>query len=103
MALGFLSLKKLRILELNQMAKLAASINAQVKYLLPFLVLPWPFFLPLLNFWLPTERQHEGWSPTMGNLRIDPVSSMIVSARTWPIPGTVLRTRKTRLGVSLCR
>jgi hypothetical protein len=29
---------------------LAASTNAQAKYLLPFLVLPWPFFLPLLNF-----------------------------------------------------
>lgn len=32
-------------------AKLAASMNAQDEYLLPFLMLPSPFFLPLLMCW----------------------------------------------------
>ena len=50
------------------MAKWAASTNAQARYLLPFLVLPLPFFLPLLNFWLPTQRQYEAKFPTVENL-----------------------------------
>ena len=81
------------------MAKLAASTNAQAKYLLPFLVLPLPFFLPLLIFWLPTQRQYEAKFPTVANLLISPVSSMMVSARICPIPGTVLR--KLNSGLSL--
>jgi hypothetical protein len=35
----------------NRSAKLAASMNAQDEYLLPFLMLPSPFFLPLLMCW----------------------------------------------------
>ena len=37
-------------------AKLAASMNAQDTYLLPFLMLPSPFFLPLLMCWLSTQH-----------------------------------------------
>src|SRR6266508_1170842 len=68
------------------MAKLAASTNAQLRYLLPFLVFPLPLRLPLLIFSLPTHRQYEAKLPTLGNRRISPVSSMIVSASVCPIP-----------------
>src|SRR3970040_769849 len=73
------------------MAKLAASTNAQARYLFPFLVLPWPFFLRLLILRLSTHRQYEAKFPTLANLPMFPVSSMMVSARISPIPGTVLR------------
>ena len=36
-------------------------------------------------------QQYEAKFPTLGNLRISPVSSMIVSARVCPIPLTVKR------------
>src|SRR6266496_438605 len=46
------------------MAKLVASTNAQLRYLLPFLVFPLPLRLPLLIFSLPTHRQYEAKFPT---------------------------------------
>jgi hypothetical protein len=44
-ALDVLSLTEAFDPRMYRMAKLAASTNAQAKYLLPFLVLPLPFFL----------------------------------------------------------
>ena len=58
-ALGFLFLVEAFDLALKRIAKLAASTNAQAKYLLPFLVLPLPLRLPLQIFLLPTHRQYE--------------------------------------------
>ena len=76
------------MLGLNRIAKLAASTNAQLRYLFPFLVLPLPFRLQLESFWLPTHRQYEAKLPTVENLRMSPVSSIMVRDRIGPIPGT---------------
>ena len=56
-ALGFLSLVEALDLGVVANREVAASTYAQAKYLLPFLVLPLPFFLPLVIFLLPTYRQ----------------------------------------------
>ena len=95
--LGFLSLVEALILALNRTAKFAASTNAQPRYLLPFLVLPLPLRLPLESFWLPTHRQYEAKLPTVENLPMSPVSSMMVSARICPIPRTDLRKLNSAL------
>jgi hypothetical protein len=58
-ALGFLFLVEAFDPRTKADRKLAASTNAQAKYLLPFLVLPLPLRLPLLIFLLPTHRQYE--------------------------------------------
>jgi hypothetical protein len=62
------------------MAKLAASTNARARYLLPFFVLPSPFFLLLLSRRLSTQRQYELKLPTSANREMFPVSSMIMVA-----------------------
>src|SRR5215813_950037 len=72
----------------KRIAKFAASTKAQDRYLLPFFVLPLPLRLPLESFSLPTHRQYEAKFPTCANLLMSPVSSMIVSARIFPIPLT---------------
>src|SRR5215468_9206023 len=70
----------------KRIAKFAASTNAHDRCLFPFFVLPLPLRLPLESFSLPTHRQYEAKFPTCANLLISPVSSMIVSARIFPIP-----------------
>ena len=70
------------------MAKFAASTNAHARYLLPFFVLPSPFFLLLLSRRLSTQRHYELKLPTLAKREMVPVSSMIVVARTGPMPGT---------------
>src|SRR2546430_6991119 len=65
----------------KRIAKFAASTNAHDRYLFPFFVLPLPLRLPLESFSLFTHRQYEAKFPTLENLLISPVSSMIVSAR----------------------
>ena len=68
-------------------AKLAASMKAQARYLLPFLVLPSPFFLPLLRRWLSTQRAYEAKLPAAAKRSMGPVSSTMTVARMRPTPG----------------
>jgi hypothetical protein len=64
----------------KRLAKFAASMNAQARYLLPFLTLPSPFFLRLLVCTLSTQRAYDAKLPTSANRSIGPFSRRMTVA-----------------------
>ena len=89
MALGLLSLIEPSNQRFIANGKVRRFHKRPRQILIPVLGVATAFAFAVGNFSLFTHRQYETKFPTLENLLISPVSSMMVNARICPIPLTV--------------